>query len=287
MKINSRIISLLFLDGFVLVSLAVVALAMATQVVVYHDLTYQPLYMLLFSGTMSAYNWHRLVKTRQADNPLNFARYLHKNRLPLLMLLFSLPLLLFSLFHVNNIILIILAPLAFVTFLYSLPTKLKLWFFPLRKIPYVKVFLVALAWASATVILPVGGDFFSQDIITVLLTFSGWFLLVLAVTIPFDIRDIENDKAFGIKTLPVAFGVRKSINISIAISLLFLVLAIVLGVASGKLYIPATALITEIILLPLLQCMKCSKNPLYHTLVLDGLLLVYGLMIVAGAYLFG
>ena len=287
MKINFRVISLLFLDGFVLVSLAVVALAMATQAVVYHELIFQPLYLLLFSGTLSAYNWHRLVKTRQADNPLNFARYLRKNRLPLIILLFSLPVLLCSLFYVNRVILIILMPLAFVTFLYSLPTKLKLWFFPVRKIPYAKVFLVAMAWASATVILPLAGDLLTLDITTVLLTFAGCFLLVLAVTIPFDIRDMESDKAFGIKTLPVAFGIRKSINISIAISLLFLVSAIVLGIASEKLYIPATALITEIVLLPLLQCMKCSKNPLYHTLVLDGLLLVYGLMIVAGAYLCG
>ncbi len=287
MKIIFSLIYLLFIDGFMLVSLAVVALAMATQAVVYQELTFQPLYLLLFTGTLSAYNWHRLVKTKQAENPLNRVRYLRKNRLPLLMLLFSLPVLLLSLFYVNRIILIILAPLAFVTFLYSLPTRLKLWFFPVRKIPYIKVFLVALAWAAATVILPIAGDLLTQDKTTVLLALTGYFLLVLAVTIPFDIRDMESDRAFGIKTLPVVFGIRKSINISIATSLMFFMSALALGILTGKLFIPVTAMITEIILVPLLLCIKCSKNPLYHVLVLDGLLLLYGLMIVAGVYFLG
>jgi 4-hydroxybenzoate polyprenyltransferase len=70
-----------------------------------------------------------------------------------------------------------------------------------RNIPYLKIFLIAYVWASATVIFPM----LHEDLIiktpqTVAL-FSERFFFTLAITIPFDIRDKEGDKRVGLNTL--------------------------------------------------------------------------------------
>src|SRR3546814_16434708 len=40
------------------------------------------------------------------------------------------------------------------------------------------------------------------------------FLFVVAITIPFDIRDIYQDRYYGLKTIPVLFGERKAMVLS-------------------------------------------------------------------------
>src|SRR5690606_11789657 len=40
------------------------------------------------------------------------------------------------------------------------------------------------------------------------------FLFVVAITIPFDIRDIYQDRYYGLKTIPVLFGERKALALS-------------------------------------------------------------------------
>lgn len=278
----SILLSQIFLGGFVLISLAAVALGIVTQILLgnWHGL--QPVHLLLFAGTMAAYNWHRLMKMWFENSLPAIKNY----NISLVMLLLFLPVLIFALISINKTTLFILIPLSIATLLYSLPTRLKLWFFPVRKIPYIKVFMVAAAWSFVTVLLPVADSPTTVDTGTTFIIFTGRFFLLLAVTIPFDMRDVQSDSRLGILTLPVVFGREKARITAICCGLLFPLSGIALGLFSGNYFIVIPEVLTAMLILKLLMCTKCYENPLFYTLYLDGSLLIYGLIVMAGWYFF-
>ncbi|AFM05460.1 UbiA prenyltransferase family protein [Bernardetia litoralis DSM 6794] len=79
-----------------------------------------------------------------------------------------------------------------------------------RNIPYLKIFLIAYVWASATVIFPMLHEhLIIQNPKTIALFFERLFF-TLAITVPFDIRDKEGDKRVGLNTLVSLLSVQKS-----------------------------------------------------------------------------
>jgi len=79
-----------------------------------------------------------------------------------------------------------------------------------RNIPYLKIFLIAYVWASATVIFPMLHEhLIIQNPKTIALFFERFFF-TLAITIPFDIRDENDDKKVGLNTLVSLLGSLKS-----------------------------------------------------------------------------
>jgi 4-hydroxybenzoate polyprenyltransferase len=86
----------------------------------------------------------------------------------------------------------------------------KLYLKNLRRFPYLKMVLIACTWVSAVVFIPAaeaGKGIFNHEAV-----FSATELLffLLAVILPFDIRDMDADRAAGIKTIPLKFGEWKS-----------------------------------------------------------------------------
>lgn len=70
-----------------------------------------------------------------------------------------------------------------------------------RNVPYLKIFLIAYVWASATVIFPMLHEELIIKAPKIIALFLERFFFTLAITIPFDIRDKENDKKVGLGTL--------------------------------------------------------------------------------------
>lgn len=111
--------------------------------------------------------------------------------------------------------------LGILTFFYAVP------FFPnktnLRSLRSFKIFVIALVWAGATVFLPLVNSVFilAQE---VLLIFLQRFLFVIALTIPFEIRDVLFDHA-NLGTLPQRTSVKWTKRIG------YLLIAFFLGVA--------------------------------------------------------
>lgn len=112
----------------------------------------------------------------------------------------------------------ILFPFAIMTFFYAIPLfkigKLEVSF---RNFPMVKIFSIAIAWAGISVFFPLyeaDYDFTSA----VSLEFFQRILFLLAITIPFDIRDVNADSKL-LKTLPQIMGIASSKVLGI--SLLF------------------------------------------------------------------
>lgn len=100
-----------------------------------------------------------------------------------------------------------LVPMTIVSLAYVLPfykTSFGEWV-RLRDVPYLKIFLIALTWAFVTEGLP---SILADNEIDVLALLER-FLFVFAITIPFDIRDLNFDK-LSLKTLPQLFGYVRS-----------------------------------------------------------------------------
>ena len=95
----------------------------------------------------------------------------------------------------------------------------------LRDLHYVKIFLIAITWSWITVFLVALelGMLWSKPMY-VMLVERAFF--VFAITIPFDIRDLEIDAFNKVKTLPAALGVRNSQRLAVLCLLVMVLLAL-------------------------------------------------------------
>ncbi|MEZ5057660.1 MAG: hypothetical protein R2879_11575 [Saprospiraceae bacterium] len=93
----------------------------------------------------------------------------------------------------------------------------------LRDLNYIKIFLIAITWAFISTTLPFY-ESESTDHLFGAILFTERFLFVLAITIPFDIRDYQIDSHSKVKTIPTSMGVRKSIQLAGVILFLEIVL---------------------------------------------------------------
>ena len=84
-----------------------------------------------------------------------------------------------------------------------------------RNIPYLKIFLIAYVWASATVIFPMLHEELIIQTPQIIALFFERFFFTLAITIPFDIRDEESDNRVGLPTLVNLLNPQKSKVLSV------------------------------------------------------------------------
>lgn len=95
-----------------------------------------------------------------------------------------------------------------------------------RDLHFLKLFLVSFVWSLVTVLLPFleSGLAFSISIFYLIIE---RMLFILAITIPFDIRDEQADQRMGVKTLPNTIGIKKSKQlafVSLALALFIILL---------------------------------------------------------------
>jgi 4-hydroxybenzoate polyprenyltransferase len=130
-----------------------------------------------------------------------------------------------SIFFLDLRVFSAMALLAIFTLAYSLPiVKKKEKFIRLRELTYLKIFIVAFVWSFVTVIVPIL-DFNDKVSFTeVFIIFFRRFLFIYAITIPFEIRDMERERIIGNISLPMIYGV-KAIKI---IGLVFIAVFILL-----------------------------------------------------------
>lgn len=207
-----------YLDASIHVALAVFCLAWLTgfflDVSIDKDLAF-----FLFFGTIATYNF--IKYGLEAEKYILVANRYHKN-----IQFLSLAALAFACYHAYFLKLntwIGLGVLAILTGLYALPVLPKAK--NLRSLSGFKIFPVALVWAGATVLLPIvqiDADI-SWD---VQVEAVQRFLMVLALILPFEIRDLRFD-APDLQTIPQRYGIQKTKKIGIVlvvflISMIFL-----------------------------------------------------------------
>lgn len=147
--------------------------------------------------------------------------------------------------------------------------------FILSHIPYLKVFLIAYAWMVLTVLFPLWDQISQLDL---LISSIERFLLIFALAIPFDIRDLKSDLRNKIKTFPSLLGERKAAYLVILLISLVVGYRFMLSGSGFPLYAIIGTLILVILILP---SIITKKTPYLFSLGVDGMMLAYFLFIVA------
>lgn len=137
----------------------------------------------------------------------------------------------------------------------------------LRDIHFIKIFLIALVWAMVTGLLPaLEAGVSLQRSVWLLVLERGCF--VFAITLPFDIRDLELDQKNQVQTLPAVLGIRQTLYLAWG-------LLAVAGIIAAFLYPPLQAgalLLSLLISALLIGYAPQQKQDYYFTALIDGLL---------------
>lgn len=182
---------------------------------------FSPLFVA-FSIIIS-YNFIRLYEIKY--DSLNWLKkWFYKHKLQLLVLSFIAVLgLVYSVFFTNfdKKSIYILIPFGFMTFFYVIPLfKIRNIEVSFRNFPAIKILSIAISWAGISVLFPLfeAGYSFTN---AVYLEFLQRILFVIAITIPFDIRDLRTDSK-ALKTLPQLVGIKMSKYIGFGLLSIFI-----------------------------------------------------------------
>mgnify|MGYP005994465159 CR=1 FL=1 len=215
------------------VSLCVTSLTHQTYILL--KLPQDDKYYLLtfvFCSTLFTYNFQRIVRlkfrellSKQIGIRLS---WIVRNRRPLLFVsMLAGVISTCMLFFLNLQIILLTIPLAFFSIFYVIPVfTIDSKKAGLRDYPYIKIFLIALVWSMVITALP----YFNYNDISnwkdsnFLLLLLEQFLFILAITLPFDVRDLKYDLEAKMKTIPIAIGVKKTILLAEFFLLVFIAL---------------------------------------------------------------
>ena len=163
--------------------------------------------LFMFFSTLLAYNYMRLSILLDFDQYHLKSQQIVKDKNALYCIfvtsIFAILLLLFIL---GSSFLKLVLPAMLISLLYPCSIKINKHFYSIRQIPFFKIFLIAFTWSYITVLVPLWYHDFKMDYF-MLDVFFQRLLFVIAISIPFDIRDCDTDK---IMTIPNTIGIIES-----------------------------------------------------------------------------
>ncbi len=202
-----------YINSSIHVALAVIAF-LAITVMEYNLTVPIELWAFVFLGALTGYNFVKYAKVaglhhRSLTNSLKTIQILSAVCFALLGIIA---------FQLTITILLFTAGFGLATFLYAVPFVRNK---NLRRLSGIKIFVVAFVWAGVTVVVPVVASevSISGDL---LLTFFQRILIVIALILPFEIRDVPYD-AHNLKTVPHQVGVKTTKLIGQGVLMLSLV----------------------------------------------------------------
>lgn len=188
----------LYINSSIHVSLAVVAFTLITYFHYGWEVDKKLLYFIFFSS-ITGYNFVKYAGIAKLYH-LRLARNL---RFIQVFSLFSFIALVYFTFQMELRVLIATGILGLLTLLYAVP------FLGenrnLRSLPGLKIFIIAVVWAGSTVLLPlIKAELYLGT--EILVDFIQRLMLVIVLTLPFEIRDLKyDDESLG--TIPQRLGV--------------------------------------------------------------------------------
>lgn len=151
--------------------------------------------VFVFFATLLTYNFQRIVRIKKGIAHKRKEWILNNRVFIYSLITLSGFICLFFFFQFNPNTQILLLTTGFISFLYP---------FGLRKIPFLKIFIISSIWTIISMGLLISENNLPLTSNTILQLVSR-FLFVFAITIPFDIRDVKYDKN-NIKTIPILLG---------------------------------------------------------------------------------
>lgn len=162
--------------------------------------------LFTFCNTFIIYNLHRIITTpaKEVETLSGMHTFIaqYKKWVYAAMMLAAV-LSAISLFYISwtSVIALVILGLIAVFYTFPLPFGIRL-----RDFGFLKPFIVAIVWSFVAVIVPLA-NYIEADILNITLLWLNRFLFVVAITIPFDVRDLKFDKVnlkYG--TIPMKIG---------------------------------------------------------------------------------
>ena len=187
-----------YLNSSIHVALTVVSLVGVTALE-YNLVIPSTLWFFMFFGTVTGYNFVKYAK---------IAKLHHHSLTDMLKTIqvfsfISFGLWIYFAFQLSIETLLSAALFGVFTFFYAVPLPFSK---NLRTLAGIKIFVVALVWAGATVIVPVISA--TEELyVDIWISFVQRIFIVIVLTLPFEIRDLQYDQS-NLKTLPQLFGLK-------------------------------------------------------------------------------
>lgn len=281
-KIKVFLVSII---DFLLFSNLFIGLCAAAQVMVTYQLLYlQPdrfILAFVFLSTLIIYNFSMLLAkpANPEQSTLRRVRWIfsHHRLVVSITLISVLAIIPIGLFYLGMQAKILMAFTGVIACAYNFPFLIlnnkKI---GLRNIPGIKLFLIAIVWAVSVVVLPIVQAEAIYNIkipaTEMFLLAAKRFLFIAAITIPFDIRDLFQDKLYELKTIPVIIGEYKARMFCLALLVLYLVLLLLFSQSVNR---DVIALTTSLMLTAwLIFKSNIQKDEYYYFLYLDGTMIV-------------
>ncbi|MEX2588777.1 MAG: hypothetical protein WD334_01145 [Chitinophagales bacterium] len=245
--------------------------------------------IVVFSGTVLIYNFHRFLSlpSKSLEQNSEMHHWMLRNKKWLVFLLVFLGLhAAVAFFLLNEKIQWTLAFLVPVAVFYAVPfiswngRKIRI-----RDFGLFKPFILGLTWATVTVLLPFfnSEQFLSTQ--TLALIFAERFLFISAICIPFDIRDLKQDTNMLQRSLPNRIGVSKSVFLTKVMLLLYLTVCFFhYSQMHERHFFTLAAFLSVGFVFFLLRKKLNTSSEYFFTFYLDGSIILQSLLIYAAAY---
>ena len=239
--------------------------------------------LLVFFSTLFVYNFQRFFYKPTSDDSLNSIRrkWIFKNRISTKTLtLIGLTGVVIAFFLNDRTLVFLLSPMLVLSLIYFLP------FIKLRKSPLLKLLTLGIVWTMATAVVPIVligiEPISSGNLLHILIRFC----FIIAICIPFDIRDQEIDKADSVSTLPLILSENKARWIAFGFMLVYITMIVfeyIFAIIILKVFI---ALMLSALINALLVLMSNSKRSEYFYVAgIDGTMILQGLLLMGTLYL--
>lgn len=253
-----------YINASIHVALSVYAITRITEI--YFDLPYdQNLDAFIFFGTITGYNFIKYA---------GVAKFYHMSLTKSMRLIQIFSFLCFCLliyfgWQISLNTLLYFSPLGLLTALYIVPF-LGGFQKNLREVSYLKIFIVAGVWSGVTSTVPLLANGYEIDS-NVVLHFAQRTLFILALILPFEIRDVQLDLK-DVRTLPQKIGVNQTKRFGFALLLFALTLEFLITNSNG---LRNTFLLTCFLLLMLLMRAKEEQSKYYSSFWVESLPIVW------------
>ena len=278
------------LDFLLFSNLFIALCAVAQGMVTYHLLQLPPdkyVLMLLFCSTLLIYNLSMLLAkpNEPQKSPFKRVRWIfeHHRLIISITLVGALCIIPLAIWYLSIQSQILMAFVGAIALAYNFPfLKLNDKKIGLRNLPGIKLFLIAFVWSMSCVLLPIvqlESNFnFSITLGATLLLIAKRFLFICAITIPFDIRDLYQDKLYELKTIPVILGEKKAWIFCQALLVICFVLLIIFTKEFNLdvLGLALTLLLTGWLIFK----SNLKRNEYYYFFFLDGMMILQFVILV-------
>lgn len=144
----------------------------------------------------------------------------------------------------------------------------------MRQIPHLKIHLISLSWVAVIILLPgINGVYYSNTKEWLIWASVAHYMYVLAVTIPFDIRDLKYDIPEQ-RTIPQVIGVVPSKLLSLLLLVGFTIIMLV--VVDPYLLLNPMFLLSVFIQIVLVMFMNEKRSDIYCAGLIDGAIALLG-----------